>query len=176
MNAQKTGDYTCPTRSINASEIENAVVSSLKKIAQDVDLQKAKINSLLKAGKRDIITLSEKEASLSKKLTKLCDKLNNATDKESPQSLKIRDDIAETEQAISETKIKKAEVKERMISREEFQKALIVTLPLWDNLLLPEQKRVIDILVQRIDYNLETGKLGIKLNEKGIKLLQQELS
>ncbi|MBA3480191.1 MAG: hypothetical protein H0T51_00115 [Pirellulales bacterium] len=46
----------------------------------------------------------------------------------------------------------------------------------WDSLTPPEQVRVVQLLVERVDYDGATGKVSITFHPSGIKTLADELA
>ena len=52
--------------------------------------------------------------------------------------------------------------------------ALAQFTPVWKQLTTVEQARVVQLLVERIDYNGGTGNLGITFRPAGVKILAQE--
>ena len=47
--------------------------------------------------------------------------------------------------------------------------------PVWDVLYPAEQARIIELLIERIEYDGSTGKLAVTFHRAGIKALAQEV-
>jgi hypothetical protein len=80
------------------------------------------------------------------------------------------------ERLMSEMRIKKIQIEEELVTREEFMKALSVTSPIWDTLFPQEKRRILKLLLREVDYDGRDGTLDLTLNGKGIKLLNSEMN
>jgi site-specific DNA recombinase len=105
INAQQRGWTSCPTKSLNAHEIETAVVDYIRGI-----------------GKKREITV------------------------------------------------------ETAADERDFMKALSVLDPVWDSLASREQSRIIRLLLKRVSYDGQDGKVRVTFHSQGIKALYMELS
>ena len=63
-----------------------------------------------------------------------------------------------------------------IVDQREVEKAMAIFDPVWDSLTLREQVRVIQLLVERVDYDGSTGKIAITFHSSGIKTLADELA
>jgi site-specific DNA recombinase len=179
--AQKRGYKECPTRSVNAQAIEDAVIANLRSIANSVPEQMQRVTDLKEQIESDLASIEKEQDRLDRSIGSLTDKMNvlkdSLPDKGSEKEVAaLKEALKEQEQQLSSLHIKRAELHEQMITKEELQRAMVITSPLWDTLFPQEKKRVIDYLVKEIDYDGPTGTLGITLNANGIKLLCTELS
>jgi hypothetical protein len=77
---------------------------------------------------------------------------------------------------MSEMRIKKIQIEEELVTREEFMEALSVTSPVWDTLFPQEKRRILKLMLREVDYDGRNGTLGLTLNGKGIKLLNSEIN
>jgi site-specific DNA recombinase len=180
LAAQKRGFKTCPTRSVNAESIETAVVDCLKKIATNSDEQSDRVEKINNRIQAELKQLAAEQQDLDKGIEALTAKIKALKDQPTKKSEKEIYELAEAlkdkEQQLSQAHIKSMELNEHMISKEEFQKAMVFTSPTWETLYPQEKKRILDFLIKEIDYDGSTETLGITLNENGIKLLSAELS
>jgi site-specific DNA recombinase len=179
--AQKNGYKSCPTRSVNAQAIEDAVIDGLKKIATDSPEQQKKAESLRKQTEKEIDDLTIEQQKIDDTVVKLSDKIKAIKDtmptKTSEKDIKnLQESLKENEQLLSEIHVKKAKLHEQIITKEEIQKAMVINSPAWDTLFPQEKKRVIDFLVKEVDYDGASSTLGITLNANGIKLLCTEIN
>ena len=95
-------------------------------------------------------------------------KANNGSDSEMNR---LKERLEDTEARISETRIKIAEIEEKLLTEEELKEALLVTSPIWDTLFPQAKREVLRLLLKQVDYDAREGKLGVTLNERGVKLL-----
>jgi len=68
----------------------------------------------------------------------------------------------------------KQEIKDSLLA-ERYRTVLEKTREGWQEFTADEKHRVMKHILKEIDYNGETGTLGMTLNEKGIEVLYEEL-
>ena len=56
----------------------------------------------------------------------------------------------------------------------EAAKALAAFDPVWETLTLREQARVLNLLIQRVDYNGDKGTVSVTFHPSGIETLSRE--
>ena len=91
--------------------------------------------------------------------------------------------LADLQERISGTERRATEVREQvlalsrnLVDQREVAKAMSIFDPVWDSLTPREQTRVVQLLVERVDYNGATGKVSITFHPSGIKTLADELA
>ena len=91
--------------------------------------------------------------------------------------------LADLQERMSGAERRATEIREQVIalSREivdqrEVSKAMALFDPIWESLTPREQTRVLQLLVERIDYDGKTGKVSITFHPSGIKTLADELA
>jgi site-specific DNA recombinase len=60
------------------------------------------------------------------------------------------------------------------VSETAFRDAFALFDPVWDMLVTGEQTRVVQLLIEAVTYNGETGKLAIRFSPNGVNLLSKE--
>jgi site-specific DNA recombinase len=63
-----------------------------------------------------------------------------------------------------------------LVDQREVAKAMSIFDPVWDSLTPREQARVVQLLVERVDYDGATGKVSITFRPSGIKTLADEIA
>ena len=63
----------------------------------------------------------------------------------------------------------------KAIDRDELTRALAAFDPIWDVLLTPEKERVMGLLIERIDFGGNTGKMTIQWRLAGFGQLADEV-
>ncbi len=63
-----------------------------------------------------------------------------------------------------------------MANQPEIVQTLAALDPLWEALSPPEQARIVELLVERVDYDGASGKVAITFDHSGIKTLADELA
>jgi site-specific DNA recombinase len=186
MNAQKRGYSNCPTRSVNAQAIEDAVIDALRKIACDSKAQEQSIKSLRESLQEEIEHLKEEQKNIGSEVQDLSIRIKGLKESlehdKGDQSLpaievnNLKGKLLNDERLMSEMRIKKIQIEEELVTREEFMEALSVTSPVWDTLFPQEKRRILKLMLREVDYDGRNGTLGLTLNGKGIKLLNSEIN
>ncbi|HEY8504555.1 MAG TPA: recombinase family protein, partial [Gemmataceae bacterium] len=183
--AQKRGWHTCPSKSVPAAQIEELVVGQVRRVGKDPALLH---QVLAEARRREEERTAELEAE-QRGLEKDLAAWSREVQKLSAQ-LRPGDDngpviarLADLQERISLIQGRVQKVREqvraagkRLIGEEEAALALSVFDPVWGSLAPKEQGRVIDLLVERVDYDGAKGKVAIAFRATGIKTLADELS
>jgi site-specific DNA recombinase len=104
-----------------------------------------------------------------------------ATEDTTPNTLileqlqQIEREIAETGQALAEVKHELAALTARKVSLSEFRAALELFDPVWEVLYPIERARILRLLIEQIDFNAGTGKIGITFRPTGVAALHEEM-
>jgi len=75
----------------------------------------------------------------------------------------------------NEIEIAAIECLKQIIVKDNITQANIVTSDLWDSLFSCEQRRIINLIVERIDYDGPSDNISITLNQKGLQELADEV-
>jgi len=183
VKAHRRGWNSCPTKSVPAVEIEAFVLDQVRSIGRDPDLIARTVQEagrLLTARKAE---LDAEARRLRKELDAahraLRDTLRpvagNGRPRRRPGSL------AEQEAAIQALQDRLAAVQGELealraqrIDTADLRAALEAFDPVWAHLTTPERARVVQLLVERIDYDGGTGKLALTFRPAGVRTLAVE--
>ena len=165
-SAQKRGWHTCPSKSIPAAQIEKFVVDQVRSIGQDPDLLKRTVESVATQSKQKLLALDVEERTLSRELANMPDQRG--------QLGETRDRIRRAEQRLSQIRDERIRIKRTVVTEEEIRQAARAFNPVWDALTPHEQYRLIDLIVQRVDYHGGSNKIVVTFHETGIKALAGE--
>jgi len=91
------------------------------------------------------------------------------------QLQQIEREISETSQALAEVKYELAALTARKVSLQEFRAALELFNPVWEVLYPIERARILRLLIEQVDFNASTGKIGITFRPTGIAALHDEM-
>ena len=181
MSAQKRGYKSCPARSVNAQHIENAIVASLIKIANDSELRREALNDVNKHTQEEIEAHGKRTKILIKDARELHDKIDNlketlrnpgANAKELERELKtLTTKYEEYDRLLTEARVKEMSLGQKRITDHELEQALIVNSPIWETLFPQEKHKVLKLILKEVEYSGTDGKIGLTLNHGGIKLL-----
>lgn len=181
-NAQKLGYQACPTRSVNAEAIDQAVISCLRTLARNSDGQRQQIEQFRSHLQAELARLAEDQRQADASVHELTAKLSalkaqHSADPKVRQDLeRLKEQLQDAERKSSELRIKRMDLEEQLLSQGELSDALLVTSPVWDTLFIQEKRRILRLLLKEVDYDARDGKLGLTLSGKGIRLLSSELN
>ena len=88
----------------------------------------------------------------------------------------LHERIGMVEQRVSKVREQIKSVTEQLIPEAEATKALAAFDPIWETLSPNEQARVIELLVERVDYDGRDGKVTVAFHPTGTKALADELA
>jgi site-specific DNA recombinase len=184
-SAQKKGWHTCPSKSIPAAQIEDLVVRQIKTIGQDpLVLHEV----LAEARRQDDARAAELEAeqrTLEKDLRTWHGELRSLSGQ-----IRVGDDngpligrLAELQERIGTVEGRVQKIREQirsvhtqLLHEDEAALALSIFDPVWGSLTPHEQVRVVQLLVEQVDYDGSKGKVAIAFRPAGIKTLARELA
>ncbi len=184
-SAQKRGWHTCPSKSIPAGEIERFVVEQIKGIGRDPEFLKATIAQARKLGHSQVEALEAERGRLERELRDWDSEIRELLqrigpgDGNTPSTARLadlQDRIRSAERRATEVREQVIALSRTIVDEQEVAKAMSVFDPVWDSLTAREQTRVVQLLVERVDYNGATGKVSITFHPSGIKTLANELS
>jgi len=184
--AAKRGWHACPSPSIAADKIERYVAEQIRVIGQSPDLVRETARQVREAKKAKVPELTAEQKRLTgqltstrKEITNLLDVLaqGDATVPSIAEYLGLLEDRARLlESRIAEIRDELVSIRATTINQIDLARALSLFDPIWDVLYPPEQERVIRLLIERVDFDGSSGKLGIVLHPVGIKILANEMS
>lgn len=180
VSAQKKGYLTCPTPSVKAQTLEDAVMDSLRKIAKDPDIKAIEEQNRLVT--ENLEQLTGQEIELKEKVTELNTSIKSFLKNPSGQSddgektlPRLRATLEDNERSLSEIRTGIAQLEERLFNFKDVKEAMIINTPEWDVLFPIEKRRILSVILKSVDYDAVTNMLGLTLNEKGIRLLSKEI-
>ena len=181
LNAHKRGYASCPTRSVNAQDIENAVVVSLIKIANESELRKealrdvnGQIQQEIEAHSKEMKTLIKNARGLNEKLEAVKEALKNPDSNKKELELQLKNLTAkhgEYDQLLTEARVKEMMLGQKLITDHELSQALIMNSPIWETLFPQEKNKAVKLMLKRIDYSAVDGKIALTLNHGGLKFI-----
>jgi site-specific DNA recombinase len=184
-NAQKRGWHTCPSPSIPAGEIEQFVVEQVRRIGQDPALLQATIAQARSQSESRLAELEAERRGLERDLSQWSAEILGlvgqiAPDEEdTPATARLADlqeRILVAQRRAAEIQKQMAALNRAMIDEHEVAEALAAFEPVWESLTPREQDRMVQLLVERVDYDGPAEKVTITFHPTGIKTLASELA
>jgi len=184
VSAGKKGYATCPCPSISAQKLEDVVVEQIRVIGQDRELQKETLRQVAEArdAKRQALLSDQKRhrARLEKLRGKIRTLLDALATGEAGAAVgeelgRLEAKAGGLEQRLAEIARELAGIDRDTVNEADLRTALTLFDPVWDMLFPFERERIIRLLIERIDYDGNTGKLGIEFAASGIRSLVGEV-
>jgi site-specific DNA recombinase len=179
LQAQKRGWHTCPSKSVPAGEIERFVIDQIKWIGKDPAVLEGTLRQMRQHQARAIADLTAQSKVLERERTghhrALRKHLDHAGQESHPSATAtLSEQIAITEQALARNHEAILALRSQTIHPGEVAAALSIFEQLWEQLAPREQARVIELLVERVDYDGRAQSISITFYPTGIKALARE--
>jgi site-specific DNA recombinase len=182
LQAQKRGWHVCPSKSIPAGEIERHVVDQLRGIGSDPALVRETLRQAVLQADEEADSLRAELGSLGREAGRWHDEIRRLLEEvgkgSNPTALQrlaeLQERVSGAEGRASELRARLTALEHQRISEEEVATALRTFDPVWNALSPREQARVVQLLVERVDYDGALGTLSITFHPAGIKALAAE--
>jgi site-specific DNA recombinase len=182
--AQKRGWHTCPSKSIPAGEIERFVVDQVRGIGSDTALIADTLAQARARADEERATLGAEQRGLKRdaegwnnEVRGLLEEIAKGSNPTSLQRLaELQERMRSAESRASDIHAQLLALDQGRITEEEVAAALGSFDSVWNALSLREQARIIQLLVERVDYDGAHEKVAITFHATGFKALaaQQE--
>jgi site-specific DNA recombinase len=178
--AHRCGWETCPSKSVPATEIEAFVVDKIKAIGRDPDLVAQTIEEARKQMTARKADLASEERRTRQDLEKAHAALRRNLGAVGNGHLRRRsvpdrqDEIRPLEARLVAITDELEVLKGRSIDASDLRAALQTFDPVWDHLTTAEQARVVQLLIERVDYDGAKGSLAITFRPGGVRALAQQ--
>ncbi len=187
QRAQKEGRAACPTKSIPAGKVETFVVDHIRRIGVDATLQeetfqqtvaqvKAQRRGLRAEKKRLTRDLTTARANAQLLVETVARVSGSAADAVAVELATAQERFFTIETRLAEIGVELDALKAQVVDRHELAQALEAFDPIWDVLLTSEKERVVNLLIERIDYDGGTREFGIKWRLAGFGQLAAEVA
>jgi site-specific DNA recombinase len=178
-NGQKKGTDTCPSGPVPAAEMEQFVVDQVREIGKDPSLVAETTAQAAKQVETEIKRLRGEQNALGRDLRRWHTELAKvAAEGPSPGTTTRLADLQERIKA-AEVRLTqlaaKLDTQERQhIDEGEAAAALAQFDPIWQSLSTREQERLLHLLIERVDYDGESGNVSLTFHRTGLKALASQ--
>ena len=178
-NAQKRGWDNCPSKSIPAGEIERFVIEQIRSIGQEPELLSATLDQIRGQTQAKLEQQATERLEIEKDLQQASTDLNELVAKSVDaeghrRQADLLDRLRDGEQRLSEICAATDRIRDEIISDAEVAEALRQFDPVWDALSPREQARVLELLIERIDYDGGAETVEITFHPTGFRQLTRE--
>lgn len=165
-NATRNGWKSCPHPSLPAKEIEDAVVDRVKAIGKDAGLITETLAQVRSIQKTRTPQLVAERRRLERELDRL---RGRGRDEDADQVARVEARLAEIAEEL-------AVLQATSIDKRHLAKSLALFDEVWSCLFPREQERVINLLVERIDFDAGRETVAITFKPTGIRSLADEVA
>jgi site-specific DNA recombinase len=179
------GWKSCPQPSLNAEKLEQAVVDQIRRIGEDPLLIKETVRQVREAKRSKKPVLVAEQKRLRREQQKVRAEIKKWLDafaKGEVGGAEISNHVGlleakvrKLEERLTEIDTELQALADATVNQADVAKALSLFDPVWDVLFPAEQERIICLLIDRIDYDGNAGKMAIQFAPTGIRGLAGEI-
>jgi site-specific DNA recombinase len=182
-NAAKRGRQTCPAPSIPAGEIERFVVDRIRSIGADPSLQQEVFAQARQQDETRLVELETEKRGLEKELARWHAQLRGhaptCQGEQDGGALAWLADVQERIRVAEQQLVKLREhicaVRQRRLDADEVALALTQFGLVWELMVPREQARLVQLLIEKVEYDGAKGSVALTFYPTGIKTLAAEL-
>jgi len=177
--AQKKGHRVCPSKSVPAGEIERFVVEQIKGIGRDPTLVAETVRQTRAQADERIAELDAEERRVERErhghyreLSRLVGQPDTVGNGASTTLLvNLHERVQSAERRLTELRDERQRLQRDQIDDAEVAAALATFDAVWESLTIKEQARLLQLLIERIEYDGREGTMSISFHPCGIKAL-----
>lgn len=179
--AQQRGRSECPSPSVPAGEIERFVVDEIKGIGRDPAVIAETVRQVREQTEAGIKRLNHERVAVQRQLRDDHARLQAAaamteTKERVSHLADVQECVRVAERRLTEIDNELISLQEKLVEEGEVAQALADFDQLWDTLAPREQARVLELLVERVEYDGQRGSVSLTFHPCGIKSLAHELA
>jgi site-specific DNA recombinase len=182
LKAHRQGWASCPSKSVPALQVDQFVIDKVRAIGRDPELVAATVEASrqgLTARRRELETevrrlqneLDEVHDEIRKGMVGLSRSHQSLSRPSTPDQ---RDEVQRLEDAMAAAHCELEALRGQRIDADDLRAALATFEPVWDHLTSHERARVVQLLIDRIDYDGGSGSLKITFAPAGVRTLAAE--
>lgn len=169
----------CPAPSVSAGEIERFVVDQIHQIGTDPKLITETIRQVQQQLEQGIRNLTEERSSVQRQIKALNDELESAaslptTKRRISRMAELQEQIGTSENRLTEIDSELSALRANQIDETEITRLLAEFHQTWEALAPRDQARVLELLIERIDYQGQDGQISLTFRPSGIQTFTQE--
>jgi site-specific DNA recombinase len=181
LNAQQRGWSSCPSKALNAQEIEDAVVNQIRGIGGSKTVVAATLAKIQEESRERLAELESEQRSRERELKRLHGRVQDltkssfSTNSDRKQAIDqladLEDQIRTVEQRVTLIREEAALIQKQTLKERDVTEALAAFDPIWDSLAPREQTRIIRLLVDRVGYDGRDNRVTVTFRSQGMKAL-----
>jgi len=184
LNAQQRGWASCPTKSLNAHEIETAVVEHIRGIGRNEEIIAATAAKVREESGKRMVELETEQRGHERELKRLHTRVQKLVSESftaasnggaaMDQLADLQDQIRTIEQRMTAIREEVIAIQRETVDEGDMARALAVFSPVWEALSPREQSRIVRLLVERVGYDGRDGRVTVTFRSAGFKALCSE--
>jgi site-specific DNA recombinase len=167
--AEKKGHKTCPSRQIPAGAVEKYVVDRIRAIGRDPTLVAAVAAEARAATAGRLAEIAAKRRELERTVAEI-----GKGRPGSALTVEVRDQIDAARSHVAQLEIEEDQLRAGQVSDAVVGRALAEFDGVWTALTPKEQARLVELLVEQVEYDGGTGTIAITFHPAGIKTLSAD--
>ncbi|QDU39709.1 DNA-invertase hin [Maioricimonas rarisocia] len=169
------GRRACPSRSLPAAEIEQAVVDEIRGIAADTDLRAEILTEARRHIDEELTALQTEERQLKRDIARWYGDLRPRPDDQhngsTERTAELLERIRRAELRMVEIGVRKGDLESEGIDQADVDAAFADFEGLWEALTPRERVRLLALLVERVTFNAEQSTIAVTFHATGINAL-----
>jgi site-specific DNA recombinase len=182
--AQKRGWDSCPSKSVPAAELEQFVIDRIRGVGREPALLQATVTAACRQDDERLAQLEADRHGLERDLARLRERereharpLSGTPGEEALARLaEVQEQIRQAESRLCRVKEEMGALRRRRLDESDLALALSAFDPVWGTLTPREQTRIVQRLVEQIDYDGSKGLVKITFQPTGLQTLADELA
>lgn len=180
INAQKNGWDNCPAPSLPAHQLEQFVIDQIKTLGRDPRIIEDSLQATQEHLQHDVDDLKRQRGEIEMAIKNLGRQVGAIAsragfDDEATRELsRLQDQIRERQQEAANLNAAMTKVQHRMLNRDELAGAVEAFDPLWNTLPPAQRARLVQLLVERIEYDAQSEAISLTFHPTGIKTLTEQ--
>jgi len=176
--AQKRGWSACPSKSVPAGEIERLVIEQIRAVGRDPTLIEVTLEAARQQANESKKNLTGERATLTRELKRYHAELRalatNTQGDTAPLLADLHERIRTAEQRLAAIAQELRTLESGMLDKAEVAAALVDFDAMWEQLAPKEQARVVELLIDRVDYDGAKSTMSITFSPAGVRCLAGE--
>ena len=177
MYAQKRGWHTCPSKSVPAPEMEKYVVDQIRAVGLDGAILAETINAARQQAQTQLARIEEERVAVQHDYEVKTALLQHVASKPNPDVgllADLHEQIRAGEQRLTAIREEAVRLKASVFTQADVADALREFEPVWESLNTREKCRVLQLLIERVEYDGAAGTIAVTFRPNGIKAFQND--
>lgn len=173
LYAQKRGYDTCPAPSVPAEELERFVVDQIRVIGRDSSLLATSLGEIARRAEEEAHHLNQEAKLLTGHIHAAYGELSQVSVRPGSEdrTAKIQTEIDKHQHRLAEIRRTLDSLSTTRIDRNDVKRVFSMFDPLWNAMSPLDQSHLLRLLIERIDYDGQSGEIELHLHPAGIRTL-----